>query len=101
MKPLSLREVNILEQLKNRHSKRQIYIDASAKEVFDLLCHLEDFVIYYWNLEQALDEIEKHIEKNTCYYTTDSEITFFCISNEDEETFCKNLLQTIKKAKGE
>lgn len=61
MKPLTLEETALKEEMK----KRCLVENAKAK--FDMLCHLEDFEIQYWELQNRIDEAIKYFEEN--YYT--------------------------------
>lgn len=59
MKPLSLEETKLKEEMKSRCLNQGTYIDENAKEKFKMLCHLEDFEIRYWELQS-----ENQILKN-------------------------------------
>lgn len=50
MKPLTLEETALKEEMKERCLVKGQYIDENAKAKFDMLCHLEDFEIQYWKL---------------------------------------------------
>ena len=52
MKQLTLEETRLKEEMKERCLNKGQYIDENAKAKFKMLCHLEDFEVQYWELEQ-------------------------------------------------
>ena len=52
MKPLTLEETRLKEEMKSRCLAKGQYVDENAKKKFDMLCHLEDFEIKYWELQE-------------------------------------------------
>ncbi len=40
------------EEMKERCLSKGQYIDKNAKAKFDMLCHLEDFEVQYWELKE-------------------------------------------------
>ena len=63
MKPLTLEETRLKEQMKERCLAKGQYIDENAKAKFDMLCHLEDFEVQYWELQQDNAELKKKLEE--------------------------------------
>ena len=63
MKPLTLEETRLKEEMKERCLAKGQYIDEKAKEKFNMLCHLEDFEVQYWELQKE-NEILKENAKN-------------------------------------
>ena len=63
MKPLTLEETRLKEQMKERCLAKGQYIDENAKAKFDMLCHLEDFEVQYWELQQENKKYKEVIEK--------------------------------------
>ena len=66
MKPLTLEETRLKEEMKNNCLKVGKYKDEKAKDKFEMLCHLEDFEVQYWELQQEnkiLRENEEHNDK--------------------------------------
>lgn len=70
MKPLTLEETRLKEEMKERYLNKGQYIDENAKAKFDMLCHLEDFEVQYWELQQ-----ENLSLKNELKSKPDTEIT--------------------------
>ena len=65
MKPLTLEETRLKEQMKERCLAKGQYIDENAKAKFDMLCHLENFEVQYWELQQENKQLkDKLIEIN-------------------------------------
>lgn len=64
MKPLTLEETALKEEMKERCLVKGQYIDENAKAKFDMLCHLEDFEIQYWKLQQEKKILKKNAENN-------------------------------------
>lgn len=62
MKPLTLEETRLKEEMKSRCLAKGQYVDENAKKKFDMLCHLEDFEIKYWELQQE----NKHLDEVNC-----------------------------------
>ena len=58
MKPLTLEETKLKEEMKQRCLAKGQYIDESAKAKFDMLCHLEDFEVQYWKLQQENKQLK-------------------------------------------
>ena len=63
MKPLTLEETRLKEQMKERCLAKGQYIDENAKAKFDMLCHLEDFEVQYWELQQENQKYKEVIFK--------------------------------------
>lgn len=66
MKPLTLEETRLKEEMKERCLAKGQYIDENAKAKFKMLCHLEDFEIQYWELlkeNKHLKMINKEYER--------------------------------------
>ena len=94
MKPLTLEETRLKEQMKERCLAKGQYIDENAKAKFDMLCHLEDFEIQYWELQQqnkkykeVIDKAIEYIRSNDIevlkYYDIPSETTSYEIVTVD------------------
>lgn len=66
MKPLTLEETALKEEMKERCLAKGKYKDENAKAKFGMLCHLEDFEVQYWELQQEnkhLDWVNCHLRK--------------------------------------
>ena len=50
MKTLSREEQALFDEMKERCLAKGQYKDEKAKDKFKMLCHLEDFMIQYWEL---------------------------------------------------
>lgn len=61
MKPLTLEETKLKEEMKERCLAKGQYIDENAKAKFDMLCHLEDFEIQYWELQQENKQLQEQL----------------------------------------
>lgn len=57
MKPLSLVETSIKEELKSAYNPKESSIKGTDK-YFDTVCHLEDFEVQIWNIKELLEEVE-------------------------------------------
>lgn len=62
MKPLTLEETRLKEEMKERCLAKGQYIDEKAKAKFDMLCHLEDFEVQYWELQQENKQLKEDIK---------------------------------------
>lgn len=62
MKPLTLEETALKEEMKERCLAKGQYIDEKAKDKFKMLCHLEDFEIQYWELQQENKKLNGAIQ---------------------------------------
>lgn len=58
MKPLTLKETKLKEEMKNNCLKGGKYKDEKAKDKFKMLCHLEDFEVQYWELQQENKQLK-------------------------------------------
>ena len=63
MKPLTLEETRLKEEMKERCLAKGQYIDEKAKAKFYMLCHLEDFEIQYWELQQENKQLQDNWNK--------------------------------------
>ena len=63
MKPLTLEETRLKEQMKERCLAKGQYKDEKAKDKFDMLCHLEDFEVQYWELEKENIQLKDKLSK--------------------------------------
>lgn len=63
MKPLNLKETALKEEMKKRCLAKGQYIDENAKAKFDMLCHLEDFEVQYWELQQENKQLKDNWNK--------------------------------------
>lgn len=66
MKPLTLEETKLKEEMKERCIAKGQYKDKNAKAKFNMLCHLEDFEFQYWELQKEnehLDWVNCHLRK--------------------------------------
>ena len=64
MKPLTLEETRLKEEMKSRCLAKGQYVDENAKKKFDMLCHLEDFEIKYWELQEENKILKENAENN-------------------------------------
>lgn len=67
MKPLTLEETRLKEEMKERCLAKGQYKDEKAKDKFEMLCHLEDFEVQYWELQQENKELKEVIDKAIDY----------------------------------
>ena len=84
MKYLNDEEVKLLNEMKDRCLNGGQYKDENAKKKFNMLCHLEDFAVQYYNLQEVIKEAREVINQmiNTGYY--DGEFGYFATSNKSE-----------------
>ena len=61
MKGLSTEEVGLLTEMKDRCLNKGLYIDENAEKKFKMLCHLEDFSIQYYELQNNWNELKKWV----------------------------------------
>lgn len=61
MKPLTLEETKLKEEMKQRCLIKGQYADKNAKNKFKMLCHLEDFEIQYWELLTENKQLKERI----------------------------------------
>lgn len=84
MKYLNDEEVKLLNEMKDRCLNGGQYKDENAKKKFNMLCHLEDFAVQYYNLQEVIKEAREVINKmiNTGY--SDGTTLYFSTSNKSE-----------------
>lgn len=63
IKPLTIEETSLKEEMKSRCLNKGQYIDEKAKDKFKMLCHLEDFEVQYWELKDRIDKAIEYIEQ--------------------------------------
>ena len=98
MKPLTLEETRLKEEMKERCLAKGQYVDENAKAKFDMLCHLEDFEVRYWELQKENEQLKKVIDM------VSARLEYFLIGNlkyqSSQEEFIK-LLNILNKFKGD
>ena len=62
MKYLNDEEVKLLNEMKDRCLNGGQYKDENAKNKFNMLCHLEDFAVQYYNLQEVIKEARETIK---------------------------------------
>lgn len=63
MRALSREEQALFDEMKERCLAKGQYKDEKAKDKFKMLCHLEDFMIQYWELLKENKELKEVIDK--------------------------------------
>lgn len=63
MRVLSREEQALFDEMKERCLAKGQYKDEKAKDKFKMLCHLEDFMIQYWELLKENKELKEVIDK--------------------------------------
>lgn len=63
MRALSKEEQALFDEMKERCLAKGQYKDEKAKDKFKMLCHLEDFMIQYWELLKENKELKEVIDK--------------------------------------
>jgi hypothetical protein len=63
IKPLTIEETALKEEMKNRCLNKGQYIDEKAEDKFKMLCHLEDFEIQYWELKDNWNKLKEWLEE--------------------------------------
>ena len=58
MKPLTLEEIRLKEEMKERCLNKGQYVDENAKAKFYMLCHLENFEVQYWELQKENKQLK-------------------------------------------
>ena len=71
IKPLSIKETALKEEMKSRCLNKGQYIDENAQDKFKMLCHLEDFEIAYWELLKKTDTYENPKDLTLMYMYCD------------------------------
>ncbi len=68
MKPLTLEETRLKEEMKHNCFWDNIhYKNPEAEKAFNLICHLEDFEVQYWELQEENKQLKKVIDKAKKY----------------------------------
>lgn len=62
MNPLTLEETRLKEEMKSHCLAKGQYVDENAKAKFDMLCHLEDFEVQYWKLQEENKKLNGAIQ---------------------------------------
>ena len=63
IKPLSLKETALKEEMKSRCLEKGIYIDKKAEDKFKVLCRLEDFEVTYFMAQNQIEDLQQRIDK--------------------------------------
>ena len=92
MKPLNLKETALKEEMKERCLTKGQYIDENAKAKFEMLCHLEDFEVQYWELQQENKQLKEENQKLKSQLAG----TTFCY-DEEEHRKLENNWNELKK----
>ena len=95
MKELSLEEISLLEEMKSNCFNKGQYIDDKAKDKFNMLCHLEDFGIAYYDLLDAIKEVREYCINRSQYFN-EARIEQYTFSREEEYSI-ENILEILDK----
>lgn len=87
MKLLTLEETRLKEEMKSRCLAKGQYVDENVKKKFDMLCHLEDFEIQYWELQEENKKLNGAIQI----------YDILLKANVEENKQLKDLIDTILK----
>lgn len=80
MRALSREEQALFDEMKERCLAKGQYKDEKAKDKFKMLCHLEDFMIQYWELLKENKELKEVIDKTIEYinhFSKESEVKIY------------------------
>ena len=80
MRALSREEQALFDEMKERCLAKGQYKDEKAKDKFKMLCHLEDFMIQYWELIKENQELKSQLKGTT-----------HCFDEEEHEKLKKQL----------
>ena len=94
--------------MKERCLAKGQYIDEKAKEKFNMLCHLEDFEVQYWELQEENKQLKDLIDTilNFSFFKEECPLNFAFEDNskEDEaqnifysDEYCENNCNSIYK----
>ena len=83
MRALSREEQALFDEMKERCLAKGQYKDEKAKDKFKMLCHLEDFEVQYWELQQENKQLKERIRKAIEYI--ESKNNGHCIINGEEK----------------
>lgn len=99
MKPLTLEETALKEEMKERCLAKGQYVDENAKKKFDMLCHLEDFEVQYWELQQENKKYKEVIDKLIEYLQKKYDSSGLCgiVLNFTEFEDIKDLLKEVSE----
>lgn len=97
MKPLTSAEIKLKEEMKERCLAKGQYKDENSKAKFNMLCHLENFEIQYWELLQENKQLKEKLDK----YENPEDMTLFtmwCTEKvKDENKQMKDNWDELKK----
>lgn len=87
MKPLTLEETALKEEMKERCLAKGQYIDEKAKDKFKMLCHLEDFEVQYWELQEENKQLKDLIDTilNFSFFKEECPLNFSFEDNSKED----------------
>ena len=93
------------EEMKERGLAKGQYIDKNSNAKFKMLCHLEEFEVQYWELEQQCKKQKEKIDRAIEYINKYESIrAYYEYIDEDgyeeyncDEDFKKELLRILKK----
>lgn len=63
IKPLTIEETALKEEMKSRCLNKGQYIDEKAEDKFKMLCHLEDFEMQYWELKDNWNKLKERLNE--------------------------------------
>ena len=95
MRALSREEQALFDEMKERCLAKGQYKDEKAKDKFKMLCHLEDFMIQYWELLKENERLKDNWNKLKEYLNYKSERSV----GEDEYVYDEiyNEMQELKQ----
>lgn len=97
MKQLTLEETRLKEEMKQRCLSKGQYTDENAKAKFEMLCHLEDFEIQYWELQKenkqlkdSWNKLKDSIDLGLTKCPDNQVLTYMTIKNKIEDLERRN-----------
>lgn len=87
MKPLTLEETALKEEMKERCLAKGQYTDENSKAKFEMICHLEDFEVQYWELQEENKQLKDLIDiiLNFSFFKEECPLNFEFEDNSKED----------------
>lgn len=102
MRALSREEQALFDEMKERCLTKGQYKDEKAKDKFKMLCHLEDFMIQYWELLKENERLKDNCNKLKEDLIKIRQLTFTKYNKNEWEnclSFNDDILPLIEKMK--
>ena len=92
VKDLSSKEISLLNEMKKNCLEGGLYKDEKAEEKFNMLCHLEDYCIAYYDLLEEMQRLEVEFKEVSEMHKT---MALYSLQSEEKQDRAINYIDQV------